>query len=130
MPARGPIGLVGGNSTGGNFFRRGKSGGGVTRLRDRNSTTDERTDSGRDLRETFIEQRDLRPVDDSTDSPVGMNGLNGCLQYPGGTEMRIRDLSVQADRHWLRVRVQKLFTFNFHLRRISLNLRLIRPKPC
>jgi len=77
MAARGPIGLVGGHSTGGNFFKCGKSLGGVSRLRDRNGSTDEGTDSGRDLRQTFIEQRDLRPVDDSTDSPVGMNGLNG-----------------------------------------------------
>src|SRR5690348_7959245 len=80
MPARSPIGLVAANSNGGNFFKCCKSGDGITRLCDGNRSTDERTDAGCDLRETFVEQRDLRPIDDSTDSPVGMNGLNGGLQ--------------------------------------------------
>jgi hypothetical protein len=46
--------LIGGNSTGGNFFKCRKSGDGITRLRDGNSSTDERTDSRCNLRQTFI----------------------------------------------------------------------------
>src|SRR6266581_785987 len=80
MPARRPIGLVVDDSAGRNLFQRGKSGGGIARLRDGNSSADERTDSGRNFHQPLIKQNNLRPVDAATDSPTIVNGLNGRLQ--------------------------------------------------
>src|ERR1700737_3123356 len=80
MPASGPIGLIVGNSAGGDFFKCGKPGDRLAGLRKRNGSPDKGTDSGRDLHQALIKQDYLRPVDRSADGTAGVNGLNGCLQ--------------------------------------------------
>jgi hypothetical protein len=62
MAARGPIGLVGGHSTGGNFFKCGKSLGGFPACAIATARPTREPIPGRDLRLTFIEQRDLRQL--------------------------------------------------------------------
>src|SRR5262249_60980160 len=76
MPARGPIRLIAGDAVRGNLFERGKTGGRPDRLRHRYGPPDQRADSGRDSRQTIIEQEYLLPVDASADGAVGVNGLN------------------------------------------------------
>src|SRR5262249_33574528 len=92
MPASGPKGLVIGDAVRGNLFERGKTGGGLDRLRHRYGPPDQRADSGRDSRQTLIEQEYLLPVDASANGAVGVNGLNGRLQLiaPHAVERRSR----------------------------------------
>src|SRR5215831_16968282 len=92
MPASGPIRLIAGDGVRGNLFERGKTGGRLDRLRHRYGPPDQRADSGRDSRQTIIEQEYLLPVDASADGAVGVNGLNGRLQLiaPHAFEHRSR----------------------------------------
>ena len=80
MSARSPIWLIIRDPIRWNLFKRGKSDSRLACLRDRNSSTNERTDTRRNSHQALVEQCDFLPIDASSFRSIGVKRLNRSFQ--------------------------------------------------
>src|SRR6516165_130476 len=102
MPARRPIRLVIGNSCGRNLLQGGQSGGWLSDLCERYGSPDKRSNRRGDTDQPLVEQRDLRPINESGGGPTSVDGLNGRFEL------------IPSDAFEGRCHAQVLLSFIYH----------------